>query len=154
MVGETADYSESSHTETLSVLETNFEDLSPQILGHFMERALAEGALDCWFTPIQMKKNRPATLVSVLCHTADERKFLELFYRETSTIGVRVRRVQRHSLEREVTKVETEFGNVDIKKSYLNGEAVNSKPEFEDLKAAAAASGVSVKTVADAVAKK
>ncbi len=153
MVGETADSSESSHTETLSVLETNIDDLSPQILGHFMERALAEGALDCWFTPIQMKKNRPATLVSVLCHIADEQKFLELFYRETSTIGVRVRRVQRHSLEREVTKVETEFGKVDIKKSYLNGEAVNSKPEFEDLKAAAAASGVSVKAVADAVAK-
>lgn len=153
MIGETATLSKTSGAETLAVLETNIDDLSPQILGHFMERALAEGALDCWFTPIQMKKNRPATLVSVLCHTADEQKFLELFYRETTTIGVRVQRVERHSLEREVTNVETEFGNVDVKKSYLNGEAVNSKPEFEDLKAAAAASGVSVKAVADAVAK-
>lgn len=153
MIGEAATLNESSATETLAVLETNIDDLSPQILGHFMERALEEGALDCWFTPIQMKKNRPATLVSVLCQTADERKFLDLFYRETSTIGVRVRRVERHSLEREVTSVETEFGNVEIKKSYLNGETVNSKPEFDALKAAAAASGVTVKIVADAVVK-
>jgi uncharacterized protein (TIGR00299 family) protein len=154
MIGETAELTRSSGTETLAVLETNIDDLSPQILGHFMERALAEGALDCWFTPIQIKKNRPATLVSVLCQTADEQRFLELFYRETSTIGVRVQRVERHSLEREVTKVETEFGNVDVKTSYLRGETVNTKPEFEDLKAAAVASGVSVKAVADAVAKK
>ncbi len=153
MIGESAAVSERSDAETLTVLETNIDDLSPQILGHFMERALAEGALDCWFTPIQMKKNRPATLVSVLCHTADEQRFLELFYRETSTIGVRVQRVERHSLKREVTTVETEFGHVDIKRSYLNGEAVNSKPEFDDMKAAAAASGVSVKAVSDAVAR-
>lgn len=154
IIGETATLGGKSGTETLAVLETNIDDLSPQILGHFMDRALEEGALDCWFTSIQMKKNRPATLVSVLCRTADEQRFLELFYRETSTIGVRVRRVERHSLEREVTTVETAFGNVELKSSFLNGEAVNSKPEFEDLKAAAAASGVPIKVVADAVAKR
>ena len=154
MVGDAAALSEKNDTDTLAVLETNIDDLSPQILGHFMDRALEEGALDCWFTPIQMKKNRPATLVSVLCRTADEQKFLELFYRETSTIGVRVRRVERHSLEREVASVETEFGTVDVKNSFLDGVAVNSKPEFEDLKAAAAASGVPVKVIADAVAKR
>ncbi|MEQ1763763.1 MAG: nickel pincer cofactor biosynthesis protein LarC [Pyrinomonadaceae bacterium] len=153
MIGERAALSEASATETLAVLETNIDDLSPQILGHFMDRALAEGALDCWFTPIQMKKNRPATLVSVLCRTADEQKFLELFYRETSTIGVRVRRVERHSLEREVRTIRTDFGEVDVKEAFLQGEAVNFQPEFEDLKAAAAASGVSIKTVADAVAR-
>jgi len=153
LIGETAALSDKARTETLAVLETNIDDLSPQILGHFMDRALAEGALDCWFTPIQMKKNRPATLVSLLCRTADEQKFLELFYRETSTIGVRIQRVERHSLEREVSSVETDFGIIDVKNSYLDGETVNSKPEFEDLKAAATAAGVPIKVVADIVAK-
>jgi uncharacterized protein (TIGR00299 family) protein len=152
MIGETAGLNQAS-AELLSVLETNIDDLSPQILGHFMDRALSEGALDCWFTPIQMKKNRPATMVSVLCRTADEQKFLDLFYRETSTIGVRVRRVERHSLERGVRTVTTKFGNVDVKDAFIQGKAINSQPEFEDLKAAAAANGVSIKTVADAVAK-
>ncbi len=153
MIGETVLVSETSRTEPLAVLETNIDDLSPQILGHFMDQALETGALDCWFTPIQMKKNRPATMVSVLCRTADEQKFLDLFYRETSTIGVRVRRVERHSLERGVRTVTTEFGNVDVKEAFIQGKAINSQPEFEDLKAAAAANGVSIKTVADAVAK-
>lgn len=153
MVGQSVALKRSDERETLTVLETNIDDLSPQILGHFMERALEEGALDCWFTPIQMKKNRPATLVSVLCRIADERKFLELFYRETSTIGVRSRLVKRHSLERESTPIDTEFGEVQVKTAYLDGKPINANPEFEDLKVAAAASGVSVKTVADAVAK-
>lgn len=153
MVGRSVALKRSDERETLTVLETNIDDLSPQILGHFMERALEEGALDCWFTPIQMKKNRPATLVSVLCRIADERKFLELFYRETSTIGVRSRLVKRHSLERESTPIDTEFGEVQVKTAYFDGKPINANPEFEDLKVAAAASGVSVKTVADAVAK-
>ncbi|MDI1241504.1 MAG: nickel pincer cofactor biosynthesis protein LarC [bacterium] len=153
MIGEAAVASKGSGTEQLAVLETNIDDLSPQILGHFMDLAFAEGALDCWFTPIQMKKNRPATMVSVLCRTADEQKFLDLFYRETSTIGVRIRRVERHSLDRLVGSVTTEFGDIGVKTAYLGGKAVNSNPEFEDLKAAAAASGVSIKAVADAVAK-
>lgn len=153
MIGESAAFQESRATETLTVLETNIDDLSPQILGHFMDRALAQGALDCWFTPIQMKKNRPATLVSVLCRSADEPKFLELFYRETSTIGVRIQRVERASLKREVTTVLTEYGEIGVKAAYSEGEIVNRQPEFEDLKAAAAASGATVKQVADAVAK-
>jgi uncharacterized protein (TIGR00299 family) protein len=153
MIGEAATLRSSNGTETLALLETNIDDLSPQILGHFMERALAEGALDCWFTPIQMKKNRPATLVSVLCKVADESEFLDLFYRETSTIGVRIQRVERASLERDLMTVSTEFGDISVKTAYASGEAVNRQPEFEDLKAAAAASGATVKQVADAVAK-
>jgi uncharacterized protein (TIGR00299 family) protein len=153
MIGQTSVLKSSDERETLSVLETNIDDLSPQILGHFMERALEEGALDCWFTPIQMKKNRPATLVSLLCKTADEHRFLELFYRETSTIGVRIRRVERASLKRDVSTVSTEFGDISVKAAYSAGKVVNRQPEFEDVKAAAAASGVTVKQVADAVAK-
>lgn len=153
MIGYTAALKRSDGRETLCVLETNIDDLSPQILGHFMERALEEGALDCWFTPIQMKKNRPATLVSVLCRAADEQRFLDLFYRETSTIGVRVQRVERASLKRELTTVSTEYGDIGVKAAYTDGGIVNRQPEFEDLKAAAAANGVTVKQVVDAVAK-
>jgi uncharacterized protein (TIGR00299 family) protein len=152
MIGwETAVSKEKSQTETLAVLETNIDDLSPQILGHFMDRALAEGALDCWFTPIQMKKNRPATLVSLLCRMEDESRFLDLFYRETSTLGVRVQHVQRASLAREVSTVETEFGGIGVKTAYVGGDVVNRQPEFEDVKAAAAASGISVKQLADSL---
>ena len=135
MIGQTSALKRSDERETLSDLETNINDLSPQILGHFMERALGEGALDCWFTPIQMKKNRPATLVSLLCKAADEQRFLELFYRETSTIGVRIQRVVRASLGREVTTVSTEFGDISVKAAYSGGEVVNRQPEFEDVKA-------------------
>lgn len=153
MVGESATATAEQHTERVSILETNIDDLSPQVLGHFMDRALESGALDCWFTPIQMKKNRPATKVSVLCRAQDESRLLELLYRETSTIGVRIQRMERHSLERSSGSVTTEYGEISVKTSYIDGEAVNSQPEFDEIKAAAAANGVSVKVVAEAVAK-
>ena len=152
MIGEAKPFGrEYAKSEELSLLETNIDDLSPQILGHFMERALQEGALDCWFTPIQMKKNRPATLVSVLCGAAEEARFLDLLYRETSTIGVRIQRVARHSLDREISTAKTEFGEITVKTAYLGDEAVNIKPEFEDIKATAAAAGVPVKSVMDSL---
>ena len=95
----------------------------------------------------QQKNGQPFT-------KADEQKFLELFYRETSTIGVRLRRVERHSLDREVISVETKFGKVDIKEAFLNGETVNSQAELEDLKAVAAAADVPLRYVAEAIAKR
>lgn len=145
--------SDSEQTEQLTLLETNIDDSSPQILGYVMERAFELGALDCWFTAIQMKKNRPATLVSVLCRDDAEQDILKLLYRETSTLGVRIQKVTRNYLERKLISVATEFGDVDVKVASLGGETVNSQPEFEDLKAAASAKGVSVKSVADAVKK-
>ena len=139
MIGETMT---KANTQTLSVLETNIDDLSPQVLGHFMDKAFEAGALDCWFTPIQMKKNRPATLVSVLCRGEDEQKLLDLFYRETSTIGVRVQHVVRHALDRKTKTIATEFGEISVKVASKDGEVMNSQPEFEDVKKAAAAAGV------------
>lgn len=148
MIGETT---AKDNTQTLSVLETNIDDLSPQVLGHFMDKAFEAGALDCWFTPIQMKKNRPATLVSVLCRERDEQKLLDLFYRETSTIGVRVRHVVRHALDRETKKIATEFGEISVKVASKDGEVMNSQPEFEDVKKAAAAAAVPYSEVEAAV---
>ena len=142
MIGETESFDSSVEAELLSLLETNIDDLSPQVLGHFMDRSFEEGALDCWFTPIHMKKNRPAVLVSVLAKATDEPKFIDLLYRETSTLGVRVQRVARHSLEREHRRVVTEIGEVGVKVATRSGEVLNVHPEFEDLKAAAAGAGM------------
>ena len=147
MIGESAGLQEPNTSEEVLLLEANVDDLSPEILGHFMDRSLESGALDCWFTPIHMKKNRPAVLVSVLAKAGEERKFLELFFTETSSIGVRVQHIKRHSLERRVDHVATIYGDIAVKMSSLEGKVVNVKPEFEDLKAAAASAGAPLRTV-------
>ena len=120
--------------QNLLVIETNLDDVSPEILGFVMEKAFDAGALDCWFTPIQMKKNRPATLVSILCQKADKEKFIALLVRETPTLGVRVSEVERICLAREIRKIETKFGEIKVKIARFGGEIVNIKPEFETLK--------------------
>ena len=118
----------------LILIETNIDDLSPQILGFVMERAFKIGALDCWFTPIQMKKNRPAVMVSILCEDSTKEDLIALLYTETSTLGVRLSAVKRNCLEREFQKVETEFGAVDVKIARFKGEIVNVMPEYEQVK--------------------
>jgi uncharacterized protein (TIGR00299 family) protein len=120
--------------ERLTVIETNLDDVSPEILGFVMEKAFDSGALDCWFTPIQMKKNRPATLVSILCEKANREIMTDLLYSETSTLGVRVYEVERSCLEREIVEVETEFGKVDVKIARSKGKIVNAKPEYEQIR--------------------
>ena len=120
--------------ERLTVIETNLDDVSPEILGFVMEKAFDSGALDCWFTPIQMKKNRPATLVSILCEKSKREVMTDLLYAETSTLGVRVYEVERNCLEREIVEVETEFGKVDVKIARSKGKIVNAKPEYEQIR--------------------
>src|SRR5215207_9436408 len=101
--------------EELLMVETNVDDVSPQVLGYLLERALAAGALDCFFTHVQMKKNRPGVLVSILCRPADGEAMHELLFAETPTIGVRSYAVRRRALEREAVTVETEFGTIAVK---------------------------------------
>jgi pyridinium-3,5-bisthiocarboxylic acid mononucleotide nickel chelatase len=137
-------------TEDLIVLETNLDDVSPQVLGFLMERSLELGALDCWFTPVQMKKNRPGTLVSILCRASERMRLSNLLYRETTTIGIREREVVRESLHREVRKVSTMYGTIGVKTAYLNGEAVNVMPEYDDVASAATDHGVPFTTVWEA----
>jgi uncharacterized protein (TIGR00299 family) protein len=115
-------------------LETNLDDVSPEILGFVMEKAFELGAMDCWFTSIQMKKNRPATLVSILCKPSEKEKFIDLLVSETPTLGVRVREVERICMEREFSKVETKFGEIAVKIARYGEKIVNIKPEFEVLK--------------------
>ena len=150
IIGETAAVSTSKTTDQLILLETNIDDLSPQITGFVMERAFELGALDCWLTPIQMKKNRPAVMLSVLCESERRKELTELVYQETTTLGIRVRNVERECLEREVVSVETDFGSVDIKLGKLNGKVVNAMPEYEQVRQIALEKGIAFRTVRDA----
>ncbi|HKO63152.1 MAG TPA: nickel pincer cofactor biosynthesis protein LarC [Pyrinomonadaceae bacterium] len=133
--------------EHLLVIETNMDDISPQILGHVMERALTSGALDCYFTPIQMKKNRPGVLLSVLCKMEDRERFMQMLFAETTTLGVRSYEVERRALQRSVVRVETQYGPIDVKVAQLNGHIVKDMPEFEQCRAAAINAGVPLRAV-------
>ncbi|MDQ3687858.1 MAG: nickel pincer cofactor biosynthesis protein LarC [Acidobacteriota bacterium] len=135
IIGETEDAA--SESEKLLVIETNVDDASPQIVGHVMEQALARGALDCYFTPVQMKKNRPGVLVSILCVPAEREAMMDVLFSETTTIGVRFHEVERLALEREIVPVETEFGMLDMKVARFNGRVNSATPEYEQCRAAA-----------------
>jgi uncharacterized protein (DUF111 family) len=150
IVGESQGKSSPKARNALVLLETNIDDLSPQILGFVMERALDLGALDCWFTPIQMKKNRPAVMMSILCETGMREDLTELVYKETTTLGIRVRSVERECLEREIVRVDTSFGQVDVKIGTVDGNVVNAMPEYEQVKCIAIEKGVPFRVVRDA----
>lgn len=151
MVGESQKSKVKSQRSNLILLETNLDDISAQILGFVMDKAFELGALDCWFTPIQMKKNRPATMVSILCKRENREKLTELLYVETTTLGIRVREVERECLERKIVKVQTQFGEIDVKIGFFNGKQVNTMPEFEQLKRIALEQNVPLKEVRKAV---
>ena len=129
------------------VLEANLDDMSPQVYGYFAERALEAGALDVFSIPVQMKKNRPGQLVTVLCKPADRGKFSELLFRETTTLGVRQSHVRRRTLQRESITVETSLGPIRMKIARLHGLILNAAPEYEDCQKVAAERGVPLKQV-------
>jgi len=137
-------------TDTIAVLETNLDDISAEILGHFVEKALAAGALDVFHTPVQMKKNRPGVLLTILCVEGDADKFSELVLRETTAFGVRRTLAERRKLRRELVTVETPYGNVIIKFGRLNGAIVQAAPEYESCKKLAEAANVPVKAIFEA----
>ena len=143
-----------TRNQKLFLLETNIDDLSPQILGFVMERAFEFGALDCWFTPIQMKKNRPATMISILCDQDKRGIFIELLYTETSTLGVRIREVERDCLPRETVKIETEYGTVNVKVAEYKNKIINVKPEYEQMREIALKSNKSLRQIEREVLEK
>jgi uncharacterized protein (TIGR00299 family) protein len=140
-------------TDRLAVLETNLDDISAEVLGQFVETALAAGALDVFHTPIQMKKNRPGVLLTVLCAEADADKFAELVLRETTAFGVRRTVADRRKLKRVVVEVKTAYGLVTVKLGKLNGQTLQAKPEFESCRQVAAKAGVSLRQVSQAAAR-
>jgi uncharacterized protein (TIGR00299 family) protein len=131
----------------VTVIETNLDDMSPQIYGYFAEKALAAGALDVFSSPAQMKKNRPGLLVTLLAESANVSRLIDLVFRETTTIGVRTYETRRKTLDREFVPVETPFGNVRIKISRMNGSVLNATPEYDDCQRIATERGIPLKQV-------
>ena len=144
VVGETEAATE---LETVTVIETALDDLSPQVIAYVAEQALVAGALDVMLTPVVMKKGRPGTLLTILADPAKSDEFTQLILRETSSLGVRLRQDKRICLERKHIPVTTEFGEIRMKVGFSREAELNAAPEFEDCKAAAQQHGVALKQV-------
>jgi len=129
------------------VLETNIDDLNPELYEYVLERLFAAGAQDAWLAPIVMKKGRPAVTVSVLSSAERERAIKQVLFTETGTIGVRTTPVQKQALERDAVKVETRHGAVAVKIGYLEGRPVTVAPEYEDCARVAREAGVPAREV-------
>ena len=134
-------------TDVVAVLETNLDDINAEILGHIVEKALAVGALDVFHIPIQMKKNRPGVLLTILCAANDEDRFTQLLLRETSAFGVRRSHCERRKLKREVISVKTHFGAVEVKIGKLDGKVIQASPEFESCRRIAEEKQMPIKEV-------
>ncbi|MBE0558067.1 MAG: nickel pincer cofactor biosynthesis protein LarC [Proteobacteria bacterium] len=132
---------------TVAVVETNIDDLNPQFYETAMEKLFTAGALDVFLTPIQMKKNRPGTLLSVICEPAGTEAIASVILAETSTLGVRISQWERICLERRWEEVATEFGKIRIKIGERDGRMITASPEYEDCKRAAAEYGVPARQV-------
>jgi uncharacterized protein (TIGR00299 family) protein len=148
-IGETAQ-AQPFNEEKVTVLECAVDDLSPQVLAHAAQLALERGALDVMTGAVTMKKGRLGTLLTVLCKSSDAGHLQQLLFRETTTLGIRVREESRVVLARESTPVQTEFGVIHVKTGSWQGEEWNAAPEFEDCRRAAAAFDVPLKTVMQA----
>jgi hypothetical protein len=134
-------------SETICVLEANLDDLNPQVFGYVMDQLLEQGALDVFGVPVQMKKNRPGTLLTVLCKPEDAEKLIRTLFSETTTLGVRQREEFRQVLARRWENVRTQWGEVRIKIASMNGTVTNYAPEYEDCRRIAAEQHVPLKTV-------
>lgn len=133
--------------QRLLLLETNIDDMSPELCGYAMERLFESGALDVWFTPIQMKKNRPAVTLSVLASPELQASITQVILRETTTLGLRVQTVERHLALRETAQFESSIGTTAIKIKRLEGKAVSVSPEYEDCRRIALERGLPLQEV-------
>lgn len=130
----------------VTVIHASVDDTTGETLGFAMEQLLAAGALDVSFTPLYMKKNRPGVRLEVICRQQDETKLLEIIFRETTTLGVRITESRRAVMTRELRQVETPFGPVRVKRAQWQG-VVKESPEYEDCRDAAIKAGVSLQAV-------
>jgi len=133
--------------DDVMVIEANLDDMNPQIYGYFVERAMSAGALDVFFAPVQMKKNRPGQLLTLLCRPADADRMIDLIFLETTTIGVRTYRAGRRTLARQSVSVDTPLGTVRMKIARTNGHVLNVTPEYEDCQRIATERGIPLKQV-------
>ncbi|MFB3053303.1 MAG: nickel pincer cofactor biosynthesis protein LarC [Dehalococcoidia bacterium] len=129
-------------TRPMLLIETNIDDMTGEMLGYVLEKLLAQGAADAWLTPVQMKKNRPGVMLSLICGESEEEALASFILRETSTLGVRVRPVHRWEAEREVLEFESSLGSAAVKVKRLPGEPPRVAPEYEACKRLAESSGL------------
>lgn len=129
------------------VLECNIDDMAPESFTHLQERLFEAGAADVWMTPITMKKSRPAHMLSVLCFPGQSEKLREVIFTQSTSIGMREYPVSKYMLRREVKKVRTRYGSVDVKYSFFQGNPVSGKPEFEQCRKLALQHGVSLEEI-------
>ena len=135
------------NADTIGVVECNLDDLSPEILGHTLELALQKGALDAFHTPIHGKKNRPATLFTILCPTQTIQQFARLILQETTAFGVRTYETKRFKLQQTQSTVKTSYGQVPVKIGLLDGKAIQASPEYEACKALARQNNVPLQKI-------
>lgn len=129
------------------VLECEIDDMNPQIFGHLMDRLYAAGALEVFYVPVQMKKNRPGTLMTIVARPDQRAALTDIVFRESTTIGVRYQEMSRDCLDREMVTVTTAVGPVRFKVARRNGQIVNAQPEFEDLVKLAAERSIPIKEI-------
>lgn len=134
-------------------IETNIDDMNPQIFGHVMQKLFEAGALDVYLSPIYMKKNRPATLLGVIARRQDEAALAGLILRETTTLGVRVHPIHRYEAQRDSGQVETPYGSLRVKRKIIDGQVVQTLPEYDDCVRLANENGVSLADIYAAVNK-
>ncbi len=147
LLGEAAEAGRGAEEPTVTVLEANLDDMAPVVGGYFMEQALAAGALDVFFTPAQMKKNRPGLVLTVICPPERADLLSELIFEQTTTIGLRQYEAKRRVLEREFVSVETPYGPVRMKLAKLDGRVLNAAPEYDDCQRLAREKSVPLKQV-------
>jgi uncharacterized protein (TIGR00299 family) protein len=136
-VGQTTEEVKDRVTEPITLLETNIDDMNPQLYDHIMEKLLETGALDVFLTPVQMKKNRPGTVLSVVARREDVEKLLDIILSESTTLGVRVDEMQRRSLLRSSRIIKTGYGRIRVKVAKRSQAASTMIPEYDDCKKAA-----------------
>jgi pyridinium-3,5-bisthiocarboxylic acid mononucleotide nickel chelatase len=146
-IGTATEKSGDTETGEAVIIECNIDDMNPEFYDALMERLFSAGAHDVFFTPIIMKKSRPALTVSVLCDLSQQKVIEEILWLNSSTFGVRYYKVAKSMLRREIIKVKTKYGETKVKRGYLNGRIIKSKPEYEDCKKLAKENGVSIQDI-------
>ncbi len=139
--------------DEVMLIETNIDDMSPEVIGYVCELLLSQGALDVYTTPVFMKKNRPGTLLSVLARPVEEDAVVATLFKETTTLGVRIGMLRRQKPERETVEIDTRFGPVVVKVSRHDGRIANAAPEYESVREIALVRGIPLKDVYDEVTR-
>ena len=151
VLGEIADETSGGYqADQITRLETNIDDLSSEVTGAAMEKLFSAGALDVFFTPIQMKKNRPAIQLSVLCENTDATKLADIIFTETTAFGLRIDHLNRLKLDRKFEKVSTPYGDITVKVGLRGDQRIQIAPEFESCRIASEMTGASLRAVYEA----